>query len=674
MAGTAQLAELWKFSAEGEIISLTTSATQEVVVVDDRRLFYLLGPEGKVHWKKTLKTKPLALAMADDGSAIGLLCQGGRLENYGLGGELIWQVEVPSEAISLDMEPQGRSFVVGTKGGEIIFFNSLGREVGRTKAAHEAYFLRLAPQISTLLSASRFAQVTYFDPGGDFLWEVSLGCNLQDVALSGSGDLILLAALARHIFAYNGEGEALGAYRVGGWASWVETDRAGRFIFAANTQDEIVVLSRAGEVLFHYRLREKITSLAASASGHHLAVGMRSGKCILLQLLETEEGAAGFVEFSEVEAKPRPTGEEIWGCRVFSALSSLRFGELAVSAEGDYVALINSLGVFHLFGGNGIVLVDEVAIEGSFHRLAIVEAAALLLARSDRFLLLLGTKDLSRKFLFFDKVRITHSAISPEGAFFILSDDVGRILFYNRQCQRLWERRLPGGVADLADSASGEVLAAVSEEGRITGLDTKGKEIFSQEFAKEGDFWLLSLPGPPGVALAVGARPEGSLFILITEAGKVFAFDLGSQEVWEKDFKTTLSGAYIVGDFRGAGRPACRQARLVLRTVEQEHFVLDTQGNVLEKRAAKKEKSLLLNNSKGPGLLEVAWWDGILSLYGPDEELLWRQEFKKEEIYEVAASTDGRFLALLVGDYLRYFLTLKSPEDSTGVRFLEFPS
>jgi len=72
LAGTAQLAELWKFSAEGEIIFLTTSATQEVVVVDDRRLFYLLGPEGKVRWKKMLKTRPLALAMADDGSSIGL--------------------------------------------------------------------------------------------------------------------------------------------------------------------------------------------------------------------------------------------------------------------------------------------------------------------------------------------------------------------------------------------------------------------------------------------------------------------------------------------------------------------------------------------------------------------------------------------------------------------------
>ena len=636
------------------------SASQEVVVVDDRRLFYFLGPEGKVRWKKTLKTRPLALAMADDASSIGLLCQRGRLENYGVGGTRIWQVELPSETISLDMEPQGRSFVVGTKRGEIIFLNSLGREVGRTKAAHEVHFLRLASQISTLLSASRFAQVSYFDPGGDFLWKVSLGCNLQDVALSGSGDLILLAALARHIFAYNGEGEALGTYRVGGWASCVKTDKDGRFVFAANTQDDIVVLSRIGEVLFHYRLRERITSLAVSPSGHHLAVGTRSGKCILLQVLEKEEGAAGFLEFSKVEEKARRSAEEIWGRRVFSPLSALRFGELAVSAAGDYVAFIDPLGVFHFFDGNGIVLLDDVAIKGSFQRLEIAEAPALLLARSDKFLLLLGTKDLSQKFLFFDKVRITHSAISPDGAFFALSDDVGRLLFYNRECQRLWERRLPREVRGLAVSASGEILAAVSEEGLITGLDTKGKEIFCQEFAKEGGFWLLSLPARPGPA-----RPGRSLFILTTEAGKVVAFDLRGQVVWEKDFKTTFSGAYIIGESRRSGR-------LALRTARGEHLVLASQGNLLEKRAAKKERSLLLNNSKGPGLLEAAWWDGILSLYGPDEELLWRQEFK-EEIYEVAASTDGRFLALLIGDYLRFFLTLKSPEDSTGVRFLEFP-
>jgi len=674
LADKFQLAELWKFSAEGEITLLAISAAREVVVVDDRRRFYFLGPEGDVHWKKMLKTKPLAVAMADDASSIGQLCQAGVLENYGPGGEPIWQVELPDDAISLDMEPRGRSFVVGTKKGEIIFLNSAGQEVGRTKAAHEVYFLTLAPEISTLLAASRFAQVSYFDPGGDFLWEVSLRCNLQDVAVSGSGDFILLAALARHIFAYNGQGEALGTYRVGGWASRVETDRRGRFIFAANTEDDIVVLSRTGEVHFHYRLREKITSLAASPSGHYLAVGTHSGECILLQLPETEEKAAGFVEFSKAERKARPHSEELWSRRVFSPLSTLRFGELVISAQGDYVALIDSSGRFQLFDANGIVLLDDVPIRGSFPHLEIAQGSVLL-ARSDNFLLLLGIKDLSQEFIDFERVRIAHSAISPEGAFFVLCDDVGRLLFYNRECQRLWERRVSGEVGGLAVSASGKVLAVVLEpsdaalqgsrpetpqgrgerEGRITGLDTKGKEIFSQKFTKEGSVWLF--------ALSLGA--EGSFFLLATEAGKVFAFDLEGQLVWKKDFKTTLSGAYIVGKPR-------RSERLALRTAEEGHFVLDGQGNLLEKRTAKKGKSLLLHNAKGPGLLEAAWWDGVLSLYGPDEEILWRRQFK-EEIYEVAASGDGRFLAVLVGDGLRYFLTLKTADDTSRPRFLEFP-
>ena len=161
-----------------------------------------LDPEGRVETSGRSPVPPVAVAMSDDGRLIAVAGRRGKVCLLTLDLVPIWERNLPRKPTALALDPLGARLAVADEAGGVFVFDRQGREVWRASTARPLTRLAFVPEAPVLVGAAEFGLVCTFDGAGACTWRDGLMAHVGSLAVSGTGDPILLACFNEGLCTY----------------------------------------------------------------------------------------------------------------------------------------------------------------------------------------------------------------------------------------------------------------------------------------------------------------------------------------------------------------------------------------------------------------------------------------------------------------------------------------
>ena len=161
-----------------------------------------LDSAGRVELRQRSPITPVAVAMSDDGRLVAVVGKRGQVCLLTLDLVPIWERSLPRKPTALAIDHLGRRVAVADESGSVFVFDREGHEVWRASAARPLTRLAFVPEAPALIGAAEFGLVCAFDGAGVCTWRDGLVAHVGSLAVSGSGDLILLACFNEGLCTY----------------------------------------------------------------------------------------------------------------------------------------------------------------------------------------------------------------------------------------------------------------------------------------------------------------------------------------------------------------------------------------------------------------------------------------------------------------------------------------
>jgi hypothetical protein len=161
-----------------------------------------LDPAGRVELRQRAPMTPVAVTMSDDGRLIGVVGRRGQVCLLTLDLVPIWERSLPRKPTALALDHLGRRLAVADEAGGVFVFDREGHEIWRASAARPLTRVAFVPEAPALIGAAEFGLVCAFDAAGICTWRDGLVAHVGSLAVSGTGDLILLACFNEGLCTY----------------------------------------------------------------------------------------------------------------------------------------------------------------------------------------------------------------------------------------------------------------------------------------------------------------------------------------------------------------------------------------------------------------------------------------------------------------------------------------
>ena len=247
-----------------------------------------LDPSGRVELRGRSPVPPVAVAMSDDGRLIAVAGARGKVCLLTLDLVPVWERSVPRKPTALALAPLGARLAVADEAGGVFVFDREGREVWRATAARPLTRLAFVPEASALIGAAEFGLVCVFDGAGTCTWRDGLVAHVGSLAVSGTGDLILLACFNEGLCTYALDRPRSQRLPPSPPVRLAAMDYRGEIIVAVSLDGDLVRCGADGTKQLELSLPANPVALCVEALGGAAVVAMADGTLVRVEMGEAQ--------------------------------------------------------------------------------------------------------------------------------------------------------------------------------------------------------------------------------------------------------------------------------------------------------------------------------------------------------------------------------------------------
>jgi hypothetical protein len=251
---------------------------------DEANHLYLVNRKGERQAHHRPGHAVTAGCAADDGSAFA--ATGGRGEVWWFAPDLAvrWERPLQQPAVSAALDPHGQYLAVGDARGGLRLFDRQGRTVCQAQAPRALHHLAFVPEAALLLACSDVGLVAGFDLAGRCLWRDGFLANVGSLAVSGSGDRVVLACFTEGLRFYGLTGQKLGHQVLPDPCRLCCLSYDGRLALAAGLSGKLTLLDRDGAIRPGPALDPAPVALALAPLGDSLLAALPDCRVVGLDL------------------------------------------------------------------------------------------------------------------------------------------------------------------------------------------------------------------------------------------------------------------------------------------------------------------------------------------------------------------------------------------------------
>jgi hypothetical protein len=247
-----------------------------VLAWDERDWLYLLNAAGE-RQGQVQRPGLTAACAADDGSAF--VTAGGRGEVWWLAPDLKprWERAVPRRAVAAALDPFGQYVAVADAASHVHLFDRGGRTVWQVETPRPLHHLAFVPAASRLVGSSDYGLVACFDISGRCVWRDGLVSHVGSLAVTGTGDRMVLACFSDGLQQYTLEGQKLAGLSAGEGVRLVAVAFDGGRILVVTRSERLLLLTSDGQIVGSQACEPVVSGLALGALADYAVVALRNG-------------------------------------------------------------------------------------------------------------------------------------------------------------------------------------------------------------------------------------------------------------------------------------------------------------------------------------------------------------------------------------------------------------
>lgn len=282
--GSGQTPELsWTFATDAPLAWMELARESgEVLAADRSGGIYLLDRNGRVAAVTRGQTPIRGLAWSDSGSGGVALIGNSRLHWFSRQLEFRSQYELPETAVAVAVDSHGDYVAASLVTGSTLIFDGPRKPIHRFESLRPFVKLLFLAELPGLIGVADYGLLSSRTFQGGIRWEEKLWSNAGDVAVSGNGDMVLVACFAHGIVRYDDEGDQVGSYQVEGTAARVSCSYLPYRIAVATLERKLYWLNKDGKLLWAAEAPEDITRVVCDPLGKGLVCGFESGRIVRL--------------------------------------------------------------------------------------------------------------------------------------------------------------------------------------------------------------------------------------------------------------------------------------------------------------------------------------------------------------------------------------------------------
>ncbi len=268
----------WSFATDARLTDMKYAReTGEVLAADDSGGLYLLDRRGHVAALTRTGHTFRFVAFADTGSAGAVIVDDRQIAWIDRQLQFVWKKALPDEALGLAMDPYGTHVVVSLANGQNVIYNADKKKLLDFESLRPLRFLQWTATSTGFLAAADYGFFARYSLYGDLDWSERLWSTVADLAVTGDGEMVVLAGLAHGVQVFDSLGSAQGSFVLDGTASLVAASYTRRRIVAATLEKHVTLLDTEGTMRWMIQPPDDVLRLQMGPMGDHVVIGFADG-------------------------------------------------------------------------------------------------------------------------------------------------------------------------------------------------------------------------------------------------------------------------------------------------------------------------------------------------------------------------------------------------------------
>lgn len=251
-----------------------------ILTRDDANWLTLFDEHGKRQAQRHFPAGLTRVACADTGQA--LVAADGASTVHWLALDLMsrWEQTLPHPIASVALDPHGYYLVVGDVKGGVTLFKRDSKQVWSITLPRQMQNLCFVPEHASIVGSADFGLIVCLNEKGKTIWQDRLVSRISSLAVSGDGDIIVLACYADGIWKYSrkgGPGEHCGTRDPCRLATM---SYDGGTLLVSGLDEHLRLLDLNGSEFDQRKMESVVTTQQMGPLGETALVGLADGRLI----------------------------------------------------------------------------------------------------------------------------------------------------------------------------------------------------------------------------------------------------------------------------------------------------------------------------------------------------------------------------------------------------------
>jgi hypothetical protein len=283
----------WEYLTRGHVLDVSISADGDHIVAGSQDAYlYLFDKAGNAVWGQNLGTPVLRVMVSPNGEYICTTTYDNIISFFNIQGALLWRRRVNRPVMGMDMTRDGNYVALGSDNRNVYVVAANGALIWNQKVGGEVRHVTITRDGRYTITGSYDAFIYCFDHSGNLYWSYKTMGPIEALDINGSADYILTSSSDRRTYFLNRSGSMIWNPKNPDSVKHVRVSDQGNLMVEAIV-DEVLVLSKDGNVLHRAKAGGTISALAIAESGEYVVVGAHNGRVSMfdkaLQLLWEHE-------------------------------------------------------------------------------------------------------------------------------------------------------------------------------------------------------------------------------------------------------------------------------------------------------------------------------------------------------------------------------------------------
>ncbi len=268
----------WVYSSGKRVKAIALAReTGELFVADDDRGLTRIDCRGELSSITRLPRSARVVTVSDDGQFGSAVIDYGHLFRFDRALKGVWEHEFDEPCMAIAMTPFGFHTAIALSNGITEILNERKRRISKFETVRPLAAMEFCTREPLLYGAAEHGLVGCFELSGGDLWQERFWSNVTDMAMTGDGDLLYLAAAAHGVQTLDGDGATVGAYVVDGTVRRVAASFEPRRVAATTVERRLFLMDAQGEVIWSVETPDDVVDIACDAFGDELTVAIANG-------------------------------------------------------------------------------------------------------------------------------------------------------------------------------------------------------------------------------------------------------------------------------------------------------------------------------------------------------------------------------------------------------------